>query len=82
MAEEIKTQETEEQASVTEKFTDKLEDVAADLITKANDSSKPWYTKVALYIAALLIGGASFLCANYGDTVLSIIKDMISGFGL
>ncbi len=82
MTEEIKTQETEEKVTVTEKVTDKLEDVATDLITKATDSSKPWYTKVALYIAALIVGGASFLCANYGEAVMSIIKDMLSGLGL
>lgn len=82
MTEEIKTQETEEKVTVTEKVTDKLEDVATDLITKATDSSKPWYTKVALYVAALIVGGASFLCANYGEAVMSIIKDMLSGLGL
>lgn len=82
MTEEIKTQETEEKVTVTEKVTDKLEDVATDLITKATDSSKPWYTKVALYVAGLIVGGASFLCANYGEAVMSIIKDMLSGLGL
>ena len=82
MMEQIKSQETEEKVTVTEKVTDKLEDVATELVEKAKDSSKPWYTKVALYIAALLVGGASFLCANYGEAVMSLIKDMLSGFGL
>lgn len=82
MMEQIKSQESEEKVTVTEKVTDKLEDVATDLVEKAKSSTKPWYTKVALYIAALIVGGASFLCANYGEAVMSIVKEMLSGLGL
>lgn len=83
MAEEIKTQEVEEKvtakSAVTEEVKEKLEDAATSLVEKAQDDKHPWYTKVALYIAAVILGGGAFLFANFGDTIMTIIENWLNG---
>lgn len=83
MAEEIKTQEVEEKvtikSSVTEEVKEKLEDAATSLVEKAQDDKHPWYTKVALYIVAVILGGGAFLFANFGDTIMTIIENWLNG---
>lgn len=83
MAEEIKTQEVEEKvtakSAVTEEVKEKLEDAATSLVEKAQDDKHPWYTKVALYIVAVILGGGAFLFANFGDTIMTIIENWLNG---
>lgn len=66
-------------SAVTEEVKDKLEDAAESIIEAANDAKHPWYTKVALYIAATIVGGIAFLFANYGDTIMTIIEKWLNG---
>lgn len=83
MAEEIKTQEVEgkvtAKSAVTEEVKEKLEDAATSLVEKAQDDKHPWYTKVALYIVAVILGGCAFLFANFGDTIMTIIENWLNG---
>ena len=83
MAEETKTQEVEEKvtakSAVTEEVKEKLEDAATSLVEKAQDDKHPWYTKVALYIVAVILGGGAFLFANFGDTIMTIIENWLNG---
>jgi serine/threonine protein phosphatase PrpC len=83
MAEEIKPQTEEEKVTVksaaTEEVKEKLEDAAESIIQKAQNSSNPWYTKMALYIAAVVVGGLAFLMANFGDTIMLIIEKWLNG---
>lgn len=83
MAEEIKTQEIEEKVTTksiaTDVVKDKLEDAAESVIEKAQDAKHPWYTKVALYIVAVILGGGAFLFANFGDTIMIIIEKWLNG---
>ena len=83
MAEETKTQEVEEKvttkSAVTEEVKEKLEDAATSLVEKAQDAKNPWYTKVALYVIAVILGGGAFLFANFGDTIMTIIENWLNG---
>lgn len=83
MAEETKTQDVEEKvtakSAVTEEVKEKLEDAATSLVEKAQDAKHPWYTKVALYIVAVILGGGAFLFANFGDTIMTIIENWLNG---
>lgn len=83
MAEETKTQDVEEKvtakSAVTEEVKEKLEDAASSLVEKAQDDKHPWYTKVALYIVAVILGGGAFLFANFGDTIMTIIENWLNG---
>lgn len=84
MAEEIKSQDVVEEkvtakSAATEVVKDKLEDAAESVIEKAQDANHPWYTKVALYIVAVVLGGCAFLFANFGDTIMTIIEKWLNG---
>ena len=84
MAEEIKNQDVVEEkvttkSAVTDVVKDKLEDAAESMIEKAQNANHPWYTKVALYIVAVILGGCAFLFANFGDTIMIIIEKWLSG---
>ena len=83
MADETKTQEVEEKvtakSAVTEEVKEKLEGAATSLVEKAQDDKHPWYTKVALYIVAVILGGGAFLFANFGDTIMTIIENWLNG---
>mgnify|MGYP003482944878 CR=1 FL=1 len=84
MAEEIKSQDVVEEkvtakSAATEVVKDKLEDAAESVIEKAQDANHPWYTKVALYIVAVILGGCAFLFANFGDTIMTIIEKWLNG---
>lgn len=84
MAEEIKNQDVVEEkvtakSAATEVVKDKLEDAAESVIEKAQDANHPWYTKVALYIVAVILGGCAFLFANFGDTIMTIIEKWLNG---
>lgn len=85
MAEETKNQDVVEEkvttkSAVTDVVKDKLEDAAESMIEKAQNANHPWYTKVALYIVAVILGGCAFLFANFGDTIMIIIEKWLSGF--
>ncbi len=83
MAEETKNQDVVEEkvtAKSAEVVKDKLEDAAESVIEKAQDANHPWYTKVALYIVAVILGGCAFLFANFGDTIMIIIEKWLNGF--
>jgi hypothetical protein len=67
------------QSAVTEEVKEKLEDAAESIVEAAKDAKHPWYTKVALYLVATIVGGAAFLFANYGDTIMSIIEKWLNG---
>ena len=73
------SQETSVQSAVTDEVKDKLEDAATDLVKTAQDPKHPWYTKVALYFAAVILGGIAFLVANFGETIYAIIERWLSG---
>lgn len=84
MEEEIKSQDVVEEkvtakSAATEVVKDKLEDAAESVIEKAQSSNHPWYTKVALYIVAVILGGCAFLFANFGDTIMTIIENWLNG---
>lgn len=84
MAEETKNQDVVEEkvttkSAATEVVKDKLEDAAESVIEKAQDANHPWYTKVALYIVAVILGGCAFLFANFGDTIMTIIEKWLNG---
>ena len=83
MTEETKTQDVEDKvtakSAVTEEVKEKLEDAATSLVEKAKDANHPWYTKVALYVVAVILGGCAFLFANFGDTIMSIIENWLNG---
>lgn len=84
MAEETKNQDVVEEkvttkSAVTDVVKDKLEDAAESMIEKAQNANHPWYTKVALYIVAVILGGCAFLFANFGDTIMIIIEKWLSG---
>ena len=84
MEEEIKSQDVVEEkvtakSAATEVVKDKLEDAAESVIEKAQDANHPWYTKVALYIVAVILGGCAFLFANFGDTIMTIIEKWLNG---
>ena len=84
MAEEIKNQDVVEEkvtakSAATEVVKDKLEDAAESVIEKAQNANHPWYTKVALYIVAVILGGCAFLFANFGDTIMTIIEKWLNG---
>lgn len=73
------SQETSVQSAVTDEVKDKLEDAAEDLVKSAQDPKHPWYTKVALYFAAVILGGLAFLIANFGETIYTIIERWLMG---
>lgn len=84
MAEETKNKDVVEEkvtakSAATEVVKDKLEDAAESMIEKAQNANHPWYTKVALYIVAVILGGCAFLFANFGDTIMIIIEKWLSG---
>lgn len=84
MAEETKNQDVVEEkvtakSAATEVVKDKLENAAESVIEKAQDANHPWYTKVALYIVAVILGGCAFLFANFGDTIMTIIENWLNG---
>ena len=84
MAEETKNQDVVEEkvtakSAATEVVKDKLEDAAESVIEKAQNSNHPWYTKVALYVVAVILGGCAFLFANFGDTIMTIIENWLNG---
>lgn len=84
MAEEIKSQDVVEEkvtakSAATEVVKDKLENAAESVIEKAQNVNSPWYTKVALYIVAVILGGCAFLFANFGDTIMTIIENWLNG---
>lgn len=84
MAEEIKSQDVVEEkvtakSAATEVVKDKLEGAAESVIEKAQNANHPWYTKVALYIVAVILGGCAFLFANFGDTIMNIIEKWLNG---
>lgn len=62
---------------VVDTVKDKLEDVATDLIEKANTSPQPWYKKALLYVLAILLGGGAFICTNYGDQIYKLIEELL-----
>lgn len=73
------SQETSVQSAVTDEVKDKLEDAAEDLVKSAQDPKHPWYTKVALYFAAVILGGLAFLITNFGETIYTIIERWLMG---
>ena len=73
------SEETSIQSAVTEEVKDKLGDAAEDLVKTAQDPKHPWYTKVALYFAAVILGGLAFLIANFGETIYTIIERWLMG---
>ena len=76
------TEETSEEtkkSAVAEEVKEKLEDVATNLIEKAQDAKHPWYAKVMLYIAALILGGLAFLFANFGESIMVLIENLLNG---
>lgn len=73
------SQETSVQSAVTDEVKDKLEDAAEDLVKTAQDPKHPWYTKIALYFAAVILGGLAFLITNFGETIYTIIEKWIMG---
>lgn len=92
MAKKTKTKKVEEtvtpvtveetpvvQSVVAEEVKEKLEDAASSLVEKAKDANHPWYTKVALYVVAVILGGCAFLFANFGDTIMTIIENWLNG---
>lgn len=84
MAEETKNQDVVEEkvttkSAATDVVKDKLEDAAESVIEKAQNANHPWYTKVALYIVAVILGGCAFLFANFGDTIMTIIENWLNG---
>lgn len=73
------SQETSVQSAVTDEVKDKLEDAATDLVKTAQDPKHPWYTKIALYFAAVILGGLAFLITNFGDSIYAIIESWFEG---
>lgn len=73
------SQETSVQSAVTDEVKDKLEDAATDLVKTAQDPKHPWYTKIALYFAAVILGGLAFLITNFGESIYAIIESWFEG---
>lgn len=85
MAEETKSQEEvvqDKHSSVSEEVKDRLESAATSVVEKANDASRPWYTRALLYILAVILGGIAFMFANFGDAILTLLESCISNLGL
>ena len=73
------SQDTSVQSAVTDEVKDKLEDAATDLVKTAQDPKHPWYTKIALYFAAVILGGLAFLITNFGESIYAIIESWFEG---
>lgn len=80
MTEENKSKD--KHSSVSEEVKDRLESAATSVVEKANDASRPWYTRTLLYILAVILGGIAFMFANFGDAILTLLESCISNLGL
>jgi hypothetical protein len=76
---EVVKDEVKAQSAVTAEIKEKLEDVAESLVEQASKSTHPWYAKAALYVVAVILGGIAFLCANFGEQIMSIIETWLNG---